>query len=82
MGSCFFTAYQTTYALESPLIPTQLIGAVAKPYIMYGIAYSVLLLVSLYLNYKKKYFTSIVLTSCLMLFYLSTIFLIGFGWLG
>jgi hypothetical protein len=81
IAACLLAVFQTYYQLNSDFIPKSAVVSITKPFIIYGISYFVFLVISLYLNIKKKYLVTIILSACLMMFYLVTVNFIGFTWL-
>jgi len=68
--ACSLRVYSFYYKLKSSFIPDDIIGDMAKPYIIVGITLIVSMLILIYLNVKRNYTVSVIISSGLILAYL------------
>ena len=76
--ACSLQIFTFYYGTDSPLIPDNLFWDMAKPYIIIDIGFIICMLILIYLNVKKKYTASVIISSGLILVYLIVIKFIGF----
>ena len=77
-----FVTGQGYLQADTDFAPTNLFASIPKSFIICGIVYLAILIVSIVLNVKRKYFINIVSSAVLIIIIFLFVFVIGFDWLG
>lgn len=75
--ACSFAAFQVFYQTNSDLIPKDTSSSLARPFIIFALTYFVVLILSVWLNIKRKFLVNIILSGCLIIFYIITVNFVG-----